>query len=139
MLGIDTDVLVRLLIADDANQTRRARRLVETSLGRNEPVLVSLLVMIETEWVLRSRYELEKTEILAVLQRLLEARELTFEDEPAIEEALFHWKDSPAGFTDCLIATFDAKAVSVPGFLAAQTEAHNPSTKAGQLQRKRTT
>ena len=131
MLGIDTNVLVRLLIADDAVQTRRARRLVETSLSRNEPVLVSLLVIIETEWVLRSRYELEKAEILAVLQRLLEARELTFEDEPAMVEALFHWKDSPAGFTDCLIAahnrrigctataTFDAKVVSVPGLHAA--------------------
>ncbi len=131
MLGIDTNVLVRLLIADDANQTRRARRLVETSLSRNEPVLVSLLAIIETEWVLRSRYELEKSEILAVLQRLLESRELTFEDEPAVEEAVFHWKDSAAGFTDCLIAahnrrigcrataTFDTKAARVPGFLPA--------------------
>lgn len=131
MLGIDTNILVRLLIADDASQTRRARQIVETSIERGEPVLVSLLVMIETEWVLRSRYDLTKVETLTVLRRLLEARELDFEDEPAIGEALFNWKDSSAGFTDCLIAahnrqigctvtaTFDARAARVPGFLAS--------------------
>ena len=129
MLGIDTKILVRLLVADDADQTRRARRIVATSIERGEPVLVSLVVMIETEWVLRSSYELSKAETLTVLRRLLEARELNFEDEPAIEEALFHWKDATAGFTDCLIAahdrrigctataTLDAKAARVPGFV----------------------
>ena len=131
MLGVDTNVLVRLLVADDADQTRRARQLVEKSLAQDEPVLVSLLVLIETEWVLRSRYELDKRTILSTLRGLLEARDLVFEDEAAIEEALFHWMNSACGFTDCLIsahnrrlgcvatATFDAKAIRIPGFVAA--------------------
>lgn len=131
MLGIDTNVLVRLLIADDADQTRRARQLIEQSLARDEPVLVSLLVLIETEWVLRSRYELDKRTILGAMRSLLEARDLAFEDEPAVEEALFHWKDNSCGFADCLIAahnrrlgcgataTFDQKAARMPGFVAA--------------------
>jgi predicted nucleic-acid-binding protein len=131
MLGIDTNVLVRLLVADDAVQTRRAQQLVEDVQRDNSVVLISLLVMIETEWVLRSRYELDKTTTLAALRRLLETRELSFEDEPAIEEALFNWQDSNCGFTDCLIAahnrrlgcrataTFDGKAARLPGFVAA--------------------
>lgn len=131
MLGIDTNVLVRLLVADDAVQTRRAQQLVEDVQRDNGVVLISLLVMIETEWVLRSRYELDKTTTLAVLRRLLETRELSFEDEPVIEEALFNWQDSSCGFTDCLIAahnrrlgcrataTFDGKAARLPGFVAA--------------------
>ncbi len=131
MLGIDTNVLVRLLVADDADQTRRARRIVEKSVGQDEPVLVSLLVLIETEWVLRSRYELDKGTILTAFRGLLESRDLAFEDESAVEEALFHWKDGNCGFADCLIsahnrrlgcsatATFDAKAIRMPGFVAA--------------------
>ena len=131
MLGLDTNVLVRLLIADDAAQTRRARALVERSVEREEPVLVSLPVIIETEWVLRSRYTFDKTAILASLSGLMAAREFTFEDEPAIEEALYRWKDSAAGFVDCLIAahnrrlgctataTFDVAAARIPGFVAA--------------------
>ena len=61
---------------------------------------------------------------------LLDAAELELEDEPTIEEALYLWKDSTADFADCLIgarhrrlgcratATFDARAVKLPGFVA---------------------
>ena len=127
MLGIDTNVVVRLVVADDAEQTRRARRLIEQALSREEPVLVSLLVLLEAEWVLRSRYGFDRGALQSIFRALLEARELSFEDEPALEEALFHWKDSPCGFSDCLIAahnrqlgcrataTFDGKATRLPG------------------------
>jgi predicted nucleic-acid-binding protein len=120
---------MRLLVSDDVEQTRRARKLIEQSLGREEPVLVSLLVLIESEWVLRSRYGFKRDAVLGMFRALLEARELSFEDEPAVEEALFHWKDSVCGFADCLItshnrqlgcratATFDAKAARLPGAL----------------------
>lgn len=130
MLGIDTNVVVRLIVADDAEQTRRARRLVEQSLNRDEPVLISLLVLLESEWVLRSRYGFSRESLLGIFRTLLEARELSFEDEPALEEALFHWKDSACGFSDCLIAahnrqigcrataTFDGKAARLPGVVA---------------------
>jgi len=127
MLGIDTNVVVRLVVADDAEQTRRARKLVEQALGRDEPVLVSLLVVLESEWVLRSRYGFDREAVLAIFRALLEARELSFEDEPALEEALFRWKDSACGFSDCLItahnrrigcratATFGGRAARLPG------------------------
>jgi predicted nucleic-acid-binding protein len=127
MLGIDTNVVVRLVVADDAGQTGRARKLIEQALGREEPVLISLLVLLECEWVLRSRYGFSRVALLSIFRALLEARELSFEDEPALEEALFHWKDSACGFSDCLIAahnrqmgcrataTFDGKAARLPG------------------------
>ena len=129
MLGIDTNVFVRLLISDDAEQTRRARKLIDQSVARDESVLVSLLVLIETEWVLRSRYELNRGTVLMLIRAALQAREISFEDEPAVEEALFQWKENACGFADCLIAahnrqlgcrttaTFDAKAARLPGTL----------------------
>lgn len=131
MLGIDTNVLVRLLVADDAAQTRRARALVERALGDVGAILISLPVIIETEWVLRSRYGFDKTDSIKSFRGLLAATEFTFEDEPAIEEALYRWNDSAAGFVDCLIAahnrrlgcfataTFDAAAARIPAFVAA--------------------
>src|SRR6202161_2485672 len=127
MLGIDTNVVVRLIISDDAEQTRRARKLVEQALSHDEPVLVSLLVLLESEWVLRSRYGFNREALLSIFRALREARELSFEDEPALEEALFRWKDSACGFSYCLIiahnwlmgwratATFDGKAARLPG------------------------
>ena len=80
--------------------------------------------------MLRSRYGMQNTEIIAVISGMLDTAEIRFEDEPAIEEALFSWKDSAADFSDCLIgarnrrvgcsatATFDTKAVKLPNFVA---------------------
>jgi len=131
MLGLDTNVLVRFLVRDHEAQFERARRLIKREVGTGEAVLISLLVLLETEWVLRSRYGLQKTEITDAISALLDAAELEFEDEPAIEEALYVWKDSAAEFADCLIgahhrrlgcraiATFDVKAVKLPSFVAA--------------------
>ncbi len=130
MLGIDTKVLVRFLIRDDEGQFERTRRLIKREVGSEEDVFVSLLVLVETEWVLRSRYSLQKSEVMEAISGLLDATEVQFEDEPAVEEALFIWKDSAADFADCLIgahhrrlgcratATFDAKAVKLPTFVA---------------------
>jgi hypothetical protein len=44
MLGIDTNVVIRLVNSDDAEQTRRARKLVDRALSRDEPALVLLRV-----------------------------------------------------------------------------------------------
>ena len=62
-----------------------------------------LVALLETEWVLRSRYKLGKGEILGAFSALLSSVDLSFEDEAAIEEALFVWQDSGAQFADCLI------------------------------------
>jgi len=130
MLGIDTNVLVRFLVRDDEVQFERARRLIKREIGGGEDLFVSLMVLLETEWVLRSRYLLRKAEIAEALSGLLDATEVQFEDEPAVEETLYLWKDSAADFADCLIgahnhrlgcratATFDAKAVTLPAFVA---------------------
>ena len=131
MLGIDTNVLVRFLVRDDEAQFEKARRLIRREVAAGRRVFVSQLVLLETEWVLRSRYGLQKIEIIEVVSALLGANDVQFEDEPAIEEALFVWKDRSVGFADCLIgaqnkrlgcsatATSDVKASKLPGFIAA--------------------
>jgi predicted nucleic-acid-binding protein len=56
-------VLVRFLVRDEERQFTRAQRLLRREDERGEPVFVSHLVLLETEWVLRSRYGLSKAEI----------------------------------------------------------------------------
>jgi len=131
MLGIDTNVLVRFLVRDDEPQFEKARKLIRREVAAGRRVFVSQLVLLETELVLRSRYGLQKTEIVEAVSGLLDAADVQFEDEPSVEEALFVWKDAAAGFADCLIgaqnkklgcsatATFDVKASKLPGFIAA--------------------
>jgi predicted nucleic-acid-binding protein len=117
---------VRFLVRDDEAQFERARRLVERNAGADDEAFVSLLVLLETEWVLRSRYHLPKNEIIEAIVALLSTEGISLEDESAIEEAVFHWRDAGADFADCLIgarnrrlgcratATFDSKAERLP-------------------------
>jgi len=64
----------------------------------------------ETEWVLRSRYHLGKTDIIAAISALLDTTEIAFEDEPTVEETLFVWKDAGADFSGCLIGTHNRRS-----------------------------
>jgi predicted nucleic-acid-binding protein len=130
MLGVDTNVLIRYLIRDDQPQYEKARRLIDREVSKGDPLLVSLLVLLESEWVLRSRYGLPKSEIVAAFSAMLDATDLVFEDEPSIEHAIYLWKDSSGEFADCLIdarnlrlgcratATFDGRALRLAGFVA---------------------
>ena len=131
MIGIDTNVLVRFLVRDDPAQFERAQKLIGREATAGNPVFVSLLVMLEAEWVLRSRYKLPKDEILVTFSELLSSLDMSFEDESSLEAALYVWKDSRAQFADCLIgarcracgcrvtASFDADASKLPGFVPA--------------------
>lgn len=131
MIGIDTNVLVRFLVQDDEVQFEKARKLIKREVVAGRKVFVNQLVLLETEWVLRSRYAVSKAQIIEAISGLLDSAEIQFEDEPAIEEALFIWKDFAADFADCLIgaknrrlgcrstATFDVKASKLPGFMVA--------------------
>jgi len=130
MLGIDTNILVRFLVQDDESQFEKARKLIKREVAAGSRVFVNQLVLMETEWVLRSRYSVPKNQIIGAISGLLDASDVQFEDEPAIEEAIFIWKESTADFADCLIgaknrrlgcratATFDLKASKLPSFIA---------------------
>lgn len=129
MLGIDTNVLVRYLVRDDEPKFEKVRKLFKREVAAGRRVLVSQLVILETEWVLRSRYGLAKAEIVSVISGLLDATDVTIEDEATLEEAIYIWKENRADFADCLIgaknrrlgcsatATFDVRASKLPSFV----------------------
>jgi predicted nucleic-acid-binding protein len=130
MLSIDTNVLVRYFVRDDQAQYEKARRLIEREASKGEPVLVSLLVPLETESVLRSRYDLAKADLVATVSALLDTPDLVVEDEPSVENAIYSCKDSTVDFADCLVearnrrlgcaatATFDSRAQKLGGFIS---------------------
>ena len=130
MLGIDTNVLVRFLLRDDEAQFQKANKLIQREVTAGRGVLVSQLVLLETEWVLRSRYGFSKIQLLEVIASSLDTRDIQLEDEQSVEEAIYQWKEANADFADCLIAarhrrlgcsataTFDARAGKLTGFVA---------------------
>jgi len=127
MVGIDTNVLVRFIVRDDQQQAEAAKAAIVRAMAANEPLVVSLLTILETEWVLRSQYRFGKEVVVRTFKMLLEAGDVLIEGEETLEQALYLFEDSSADFAGCLMAaryqrmgcatmlTFDEKAAKVPG------------------------
>jgi predicted nucleic-acid-binding protein len=128
-IAVDTNVLVRILVQDPTApaQCVAARRLVADATAAGEPLLVSLCALLETEWVLRSRYKVNRQEMTAAFIAMLETPGIEFEHDATVEEALFLLDQFPsADFADCLLlartthlgrsrfVTFDAGAALLP-------------------------
>ncbi len=114
MAALDTNVLVRFLMQDEPAQLRSAQRLIRHSLNAGELLFVPVTVALELEWVLRSRFELDKSAVLQTFSQLLSTVELRFESTAAIEWALKQYKTATADFSDCLHAALAAQAGEAP-------------------------
>ncbi len=133
MTGLDTNVLVRWILDDDEKQAARVQLLFEEARASQAALFVPVTVVLELEWVLRSRYLLDKVTVLGAFNALLETQELEFQDEAALERALSLYRQSSADFADCLHAgqcgsagrapmvTFDETAARLPNVQLLQT------------------
>ncbi len=103
MIGLDTNILVRLIVRDDPGQTVLAERLIQQATDAGEPCFISDPVLCEVAWVLGSQYRAKKVDILAALQGLLEGALFAFEDREVLLRAIERYQKSKADFADCLI------------------------------------
>lgn len=83
MVALDTNVIVRLLTNDDPAQVARARALLE-----RETVWVGLAVLLESEWVLRAVYRLDRRVIGAALKRFIGLPMVVLEDDARVRRVL---------------------------------------------------
>jgi predicted nucleic-acid-binding protein len=128
MPTLDTNVLVRYVVQDDPKQTRVAQRYIEKFADQETSLFLPTSVILETEWVLRSVYRFSKDSVIEIFVGLLEAREMTFQDEPSFERAAFLYREHNIDFADCLhlatahtfdhlpLFSFEKKAGRVTGF-----------------------
>ena len=110
MIAVDTNVLVRLVTADDEGQTRRA-----TALFEREEVFLCKTVLLETEWVLRFSYGLDGPAILRALRGVAGLPGVTVEDAPAVVLAFALMEDG-VDFADALHLASARKAAGFATF-----------------------
>ena len=110
MRGLDTNVLVRYLTNDDPYFYELARDLLEGSEDRGQPLFVSLLVLCELSWVLRSHYRYTREELQHTLESLLESSVLVIERRDLARQALGEFRRGRADFADYLVGQLSAAA-----------------------------
>ena len=113
MHAVDTNVLVRLLTGDDVEQTKRV-----AALFKKEAIYIPKTVLLETEWVLRRLYRLERKAVVGAFRKVSGLANVEIEHPLAVTQAL-QWCDGGMDFADALhlasshasekFATFDAQ------------------------------
>lgn len=109
MRAVDTNVLVRLLVRDDARQAKIADEFVGPG------AWVSHLVLAETLWVMESVYQRNPAQLATALEILLKHESLALQDADTVTAALTHFRRKPAlGSSDCLVLEITRKAGHTP-------------------------
>ena len=88
MIAIDTNVLVRYLVQDDPEQGALARQLLEDEATPETPGYVTVVAVLELDWVLRGPYGFSARVVADVIAELMTAPNLVFEHADVIENAL---------------------------------------------------
>ena len=104
MIGLDTNVLVRYIMQDDAKQSPLANRLIE-SLSVESPGFVPLVSVVELSWVLSAVYGLRRSQLTEAFEALLRTKELVIERAEIVWKALRIFQMAHTDFPDCLIAS----------------------------------
>jgi predicted nucleic-acid-binding protein len=126
MIGVDTNVLLRLLTADDAPQHQVAVAFFAER-SPASPAFLSVVTLAETVWVLRKSYRFNKSEIGIALDQILDSDDFVVEARESMD-FLRQQGNDPTQLSDYLVAhlckkagckrimTFDGRAAArVPG------------------------
>jgi predicted nucleic-acid-binding protein len=128
VIGLDTNVLCRYLLADDPQQTAKAEETIEDALERGEACFVSKIVLCELVWVLETCTPMDTEEISGTLDKLLHVANLKVEEREQVRRALALFKTERGDFSGHLIhqtnvsagsrktVTFDKDLRGLPGF-----------------------
>ena len=126
MRALDTNVLVRYIAQDDPRQSARATKLLEQELTATDRGYVSLVALLETVWVMESRYAASTELVGSILEDLLNTATLEVQEAPAVRVAVQRYRKGGVDLHDGLIValaaarnarvlTFDAKAAKKLG------------------------
>ncbi len=124
MIAIDTNVLVRLLVNDDPVQHAVAKRFFGQQISAAAPGFLSLLVVVETHWVLSRAYGFSANAVRSAILAVLDSEQVVVERpglvrlalaDPGVDFAdqLIHLIGKDAGCTATV--TFDRRFARQPG------------------------
>lgn len=109
MIGVDTNVLVRFVVKDDLDEFERSSAFLADRTPE-QPAFVSIIVLIEFVWVLRSRYRYTQESIGFAIEALLSSPALVFEEGEFLSILLRNTKVKSGDLADHLIAFCAARA-----------------------------
>ncbi|WP_055046169.1 PIN domain-containing protein [Devosia sp. A16] len=108
MIGVDTNVIVRLLVPDEP-QRMLAEAFFSTR-SAADPAFVSLVVVVELAWVLNRHYGYDFQKVRQAVQWLLDSDDFVVEHRDRVEWAVANYTRSKLDLPDLLIASAGEEA-----------------------------
>ena len=109
---IDTNLLVRYLTEDDPSKANDVKRLLLKAAQGEIRLLIPSIVIAELVWVLQSFYKLQRSEIVPLLNAILQTHGVEVSDKTVVSDAIAIYRDDAIDFIDAWIVAF-AKAAEV--------------------------
>ncbi len=109
MIGIDTNILLRLWLNDDPAQNKRIDALLAVHGSTPGSLLVTDVVLVEAVWTLRSAFDQDKAAQVIAVRSLLEETAFAFDDREAVAGAVTLFEAGSRGFADCLVVAKHAR------------------------------
>lgn len=103
MIALDTNILIRLIVYDDAAQARAVERLFLKARREQIAMFVTDIVLCELAWVLGKRHRLSRAEVADELDNLLQTELIVVPNEGIASRAVAAYRDGKGDFADYLI------------------------------------
>jgi predicted nucleic-acid-binding protein len=103
MIGLDTNVLLRLFVEDDLQQNERARRFFD-AVGARETCVVNPVVLAEFAWTLVRGFRKKRREVAHLIAEVLSADDVEILHRSAADRALTAYRIGKADFPDYFLA-----------------------------------
>lgn len=97
---LDTNVILRLIIKDNLEQLGEIKKLLSLVANKKIKLYCSVIVIFETEWVLRSFYKFEQHDILNILENILSVKEINFDQEEILSLTIENATKNNLGLED---------------------------------------
>ncbi len=113
MIAVDTNVLLRYLVRDDADQAEAARLLLE-GISSERPGFICREVAIEVVWVLERAYKFTRAQIADVIIELAATDGVVIEEAEDVMRAAIRYRQTNADFSDLMILAAAERAGAGP-------------------------
>lgn len=110
MIAIDTNIIVRFLTQDDAQQYQISKRLLAT-----KAIYIADSVILETEWVLRYAYEYSPAQICTAFRKLFGLPNIELNNAFIVAKAI-DWHEQGLDFADAFHLALSQNSSSLKTF-----------------------
>ncbi len=113
MSGVDTNVIIRYLVGDDAEQAEAARALLD-GFTPDDPAFICREVVMEVAWVLERSYHFTRSRVAEALMDLTASDSLAVENPDDVAAAAHLYRQEGVGFSDLMVLSAAKRAGATP-------------------------